>query len=199
MYGFRLLFCSSPGILRQPQHLARERETFWYHFCPCTPYGSRVSLIGEEEEEEERKKERKDVDDFRFFQNSASIKLSGNQRTYLYSGRSGLSIDIHFVDIELSYDVLSPLPTNTYIEIATAIYPYHQAIAHASNVSGVDAPPTTCMRSPKRKGLRNRCFATATDINGCSVARSIEVTMVGTARSIEITKVIYHGGSSPEY
>ena len=45
---------------------------------------------------------------------------------------------------------------------------------------GVDAPPTTCMRSPKRKRLRNRCFATATDINGCSVARSIEVTMVGT-------------------
>ena len=61
---------------------------------------------------------------------------------------------------------------------------------------GVDAPPTTCMRSPKRKRLRNQCFATATDINGCSVARSIEVTMVGTARSIEITKVSYHGGSS---
>ena len=32
----------------------------------------------------------------------------------------------------------------------------------------------------------------ATDSNGCSVARSIEVTMVGTARSIEITKVSYH-------
>ena len=53
---------------------------------------------------------------------------------------------------------------------------------------GVDAPPTTCMRSPKRKRLRNRCFATATDIHGCSVARSIEVT-----------KVSYHGSSSPEY
>ena len=57
-------------------------------------------------------------------------KLRGNQRTYLYSGGSGLSIDIHFVDIELSYDVLSPLPTllskhfnhpHPYIEIATAI------------------------------------------------------------------------------
>ena len=35
---------------------------------------------------------------------SASIKLSGNQKTYLYSGGSGLSIDIHFVDIELSYE-----------------------------------------------------------------------------------------------
>ena len=49
---------------------------------------------------------------------------------FLYSGGSGLSIDIHFVDIELSYDVLSPLPTllskhfnhpHPYIEIATAI------------------------------------------------------------------------------
>ena len=54
----------------------------------------------------------------------ASIKY---QRTYLYSG---LSIDIHFVDLELSYDVLSPLPIVLskhfnhplpYIEIATAI------------------------------------------------------------------------------
>ena len=45
-----VLLCSSPGILRQPQHLARERETFGYLFCPYTPYGSRVSLIGEEEE-----------------------------------------------------------------------------------------------------------------------------------------------------
>ena len=35
-----ILFCSSPGILRQPQHLTRERETFGYLFCPGTPYGS---------------------------------------------------------------------------------------------------------------------------------------------------------------
>ena len=99
-------------------------------FCTCTPYGSRVSLIGEEEEEEERKKERKKMTIFDFFHFPASIKLSGNQRTYLYSGGSGLSIDIHFVDIELSYDVLSPLPIvlskhfnhpHPYIEIATAI------------------------------------------------------------------------------
>ena len=45
---------------------------------------------------------------FDFFVFSASIKL--NQRTSLYSGGSGLSVDIHFVDLELSYDVLSPLP-----------------------------------------------------------------------------------------
>ena len=73
-----VLFCSSPGILRQPQHLARERETFGYLFCPCTPYGLELaslekkkkerSLIGEEE----RKKE---DDDFRFFQNSFSQLL----------------------------------------------------------------------------------------------------------------------------
>ena len=60
-----ILFCSSPGILRQPLHLARERETFGYLFCPHTPYGSRVSLIGEEEEE--RKKERKKMTIFDFF------------------------------------------------------------------------------------------------------------------------------------
>ena len=47
----------------------------------------------------------------------------------MYSGGSGLSIDIHFVDLEVSY-VLSPLPIvlskhfnhpHPYIEIATAI------------------------------------------------------------------------------
>ena len=66
---------------------------------------------------------KKENDDFQFFSKfifSASIKLSGNQRTYLYSGGSGLSIDI----------VLSPLPIvlskhfttpHPYIEIATAI------------------------------------------------------------------------------
>ena len=74
-----MLFCSSPGILRQPQHLARERETFGYLFCPCTPYGSRVCLIGEEEEEEEeeeeRKKERKKMKIFDFFKNSFSRLL----------------------------------------------------------------------------------------------------------------------------
>ena len=39
-----MFFYSSPGILRQPPLLARERETFWYLFCPCMPYGFRVSL-----------------------------------------------------------------------------------------------------------------------------------------------------------
>ena len=57
-----ILFCSSPGILRQLQHLARERETFGYLFCPRTPYGSRVSFTGEEEEEERKKK--KENEDF---------------------------------------------------------------------------------------------------------------------------------------
>ena len=53
-----IVLCSLPGILRQPPLLAGERETFWYLFCPCTPYGSGVSFIGEEEEEEEEKKKK---------------------------------------------------------------------------------------------------------------------------------------------
>ena len=56
--------------------------------------------------------------------------VHGNQRTHLHSGGSGLSIDIHFVGLELSYAVLSPLPIvlskhfnhpHPYIEITTAI------------------------------------------------------------------------------
>ena len=70
--AFDFFFCSSPGILRQPLHLARERETFWYLFRLCTPYGSRVSLTGEEEE---RKKERKKMTIFDFFQSSFSRLL----------------------------------------------------------------------------------------------------------------------------
>ena len=65
-----VLFCSSPGILREPPFFARERETFGYLFCPCTPYGSGVSLIGEEEE-----RRKKEDDDFRYFQNSFSWLL----------------------------------------------------------------------------------------------------------------------------
>ena len=103
-----IFLCSSPGILREPPFFARERETYWYLFCPRMPYGSRVSLIGEEEEEE-----RKKMTIFNFFKIRflGFYKAERNQRTYLYSGGSGLSIDTHFVDIELSYDVLSPLPT----------------------------------------------------------------------------------------
>ena len=66
-----IILCSSPGILREPPFFARERETFGCLFCPCTPYGSRVSLTGEEErrkkKEERRKKERKKMTIFDFF------------------------------------------------------------------------------------------------------------------------------------
>ena len=68
---FSTFFGSSPGILRQPLHLARERETFWYLFRLCAPYGSRVSLIGEEEEEEEE-----GFSIFSKFVYSASVQLS---------------------------------------------------------------------------------------------------------------------------
>ena len=67
MHGFRPFFCSLPGILRQALHLTRERETFWYLFRLCTPYGSRVSLTGEEEEEERRRRRRKKMTIFDFF------------------------------------------------------------------------------------------------------------------------------------
>ena len=61
-----IILCSSPGILREPPFFARERETFWYLFCPCTPYGSGVSFT-EEEEEEEEEEERKKMTIFNFF------------------------------------------------------------------------------------------------------------------------------------
>ena len=66
---FYFFLGSSSGILRRPLHLARERETLWYLFRLCTPYGSRVSLIGEEEEEEEeeRRRRRKKMTIFDFF------------------------------------------------------------------------------------------------------------------------------------
>ena len=96
-----------------------------------------LELASLEKKKKKKERKKKENDDFRFFSEfvfSACIKLSGNQRTYLYSGGSGLPIDIHFVDIELSYDVLSPLPIvlskhfnhpHPYIEIATAISDRH--------------------------------------------------------------------------
>ena len=86
--GNDFFFCSSPGILRQPLHLARERETFLYLFPLCTPYGSRVSLIGEEER-------RKKMTIFDFFK-IRLLSFCTAELTYLYSGGSGLSVDIHF-------------------------------------------------------------------------------------------------------
>ena len=72
----------------------------------------------------------------------------------MYSGGSGLSIDIHFVDIDLSYDVLSPLPTllskhfnhpHPYIEIAVHPHPYIEIAVCYRNLSyvrrGLCGPP----------------------------------------------------------
>ena len=78
---------------------------------------------------------------------------------------------------ERSPTLLSSMHSAVYVYSTSRLLRMRQMF-HVKH--GVDAPPTTCMRAPKRKRLRNRCFATATDINGCSVARSIEVTMVGT-------------------
>ena len=97
-----------------------------------------IASLKKKKKKKKKKERRWRFSIFSKFVFSASIKLSGNQRTYLYSGGSGLSIDIHFVDIELSYDVLSPLPTllskhfnhpHPYIEIATAISEIATAIS----------------------------------------------------------------------
>ena len=77
-------------------HLARERETFWYLFRLCTPYGSRVSLTGEEEEEEERRRRRKKMTIFDFFKIRLLSFCTAELKSE-YSGGSGLSVDIHFV------------------------------------------------------------------------------------------------------
>ena len=61
---FDFFCCSLPGILRQQLHLARERETFWYLFCLCTPYCSRVSLTGEEESRRRRRRKKMTIFDF---------------------------------------------------------------------------------------------------------------------------------------
>ena len=51
---FDFFFCSSPGILRQPLHLARERETFSIYVRLMV-----LELASLEKKKKERKKERK--------------------------------------------------------------------------------------------------------------------------------------------
>ena len=78
----------------------------------------------EKKKEEEERKER-----FRFFQihflgfYKAELK---SEDIHLYSGGSGLSVDIHFVGFNLSIHAFSPLPMyfnhpHPYIEITTVI------------------------------------------------------------------------------
>ena len=76
----------------------------------------------------------------------------------------------------------------------------HRQMFHVKH--GVDAPPTTCMRSPKKKKAQTEIDASpqlpiSTGVQ--SLDRSRLPWSVGTARSIEITKVSYQGGSGPEY
>ena len=54
-----ILFCSSPGILRQPQYLARERETFGYHV--------RLMVLELASLEKKKKKKGKKMTIFDFF------------------------------------------------------------------------------------------------------------------------------------
>ena len=126
MHGFRLFFCSSPSILRQPLHLARERETFWYLFRLCTPYGSRVSLIGEEEEERRRRKKMTILDFFKIrLLSFCTAELKSEdvfvlRRVRAFSGYSFCCKPHAFspLPIVLSKHFNHPHP---YIEIATAI------------------------------------------------------------------------------
>ena len=129
---FDFFCCSSPGILRQPLHLARERETFWYLFRLCTPYGSRASLTGEEEEEERRRRRRKKMTIFDFFKirllSFCTAELKSEdifvlRRVRAFSGYS-------FCWLNPQTTCLLPLPIvlskhfnhpHPYIEIATAI------------------------------------------------------------------------------
>ena len=123
IYVASMFFCSSPGILRQPLHFARERETFWYLFRLCTPYGSRVSLTGEEEEEEEeRRRKKKENDDFfkiRYLSFCTAELKSEDifvlRRVRAFSGYSFCWLNL------LSKHFNHPHP---YIEIATAISDY---------------------------------------------------------------------------
>ena len=94
--GLFLLFCLSPGILIQPPFLARKKETFGYLSVHV-----RLTVLELASLEKKKKKKKKKEEErkcrfsiFSKFVFSASIKLSWNQRTYLYSGGSGLSIDI---------------------------------------------------------------------------------------------------------
>ena len=127
---FDFFFCSSPGILRQPLHLARERETFWYLFRLCTPYGSRVSLTGEEERR--RRRRRKKMTIFDFFKirllSFCTAELKSEdifvlRRVRAFSGYSFCWLNpqttcLFTLAIVLSKHFNHPHP---YIEIATAI------------------------------------------------------------------------------
>ena len=112
-------FFSSPGILRQPLHLARERETFWYLFRLCTPYGSRVSLTGEEEE---RRRRRKKMTIFDFFKirllSFCTPELKSEDIFVLRRVRAFSGYSFCWLNPQTTCLFNHPHP---YIEIATAI------------------------------------------------------------------------------
>ena len=130
---FDFFLCSSPGILRQPLHLARERETFWYLFRLFTPYGSRVSLTGEEEEERRRRRRRrrrrKKMTIFDFFKirllsfSTAELKSEDIfvlRRVRAFSGYSFCWLNPQTTCLfTLAYCTVKTF--QPYIEIATAI------------------------------------------------------------------------------
>ena len=136
---FDFFVCSSPGILRQQLHLARERETVWYLFRLCTPYGSRVSLTEEEEgiEEEERRSRirRKKMTIFDFFKirllSFCTAELKSEDIFVLRRVRAFSGYSFCWLNPQTTCAYASlPLPIvlskhfnhpHSYIEIATAI------------------------------------------------------------------------------
>ena len=91
-----------------------------------------ASLEKKKKKKEKKKKERKKMTIFDFFKFRflGFYKAERKSEDIFVLGGSGLSVHIHFVDLGLSYDVLSPFPIvlskhfnhpHPCIEIATAI------------------------------------------------------------------------------
>ena len=58
MHGFRLFFLFIAWHFETTIAPRKRERNIWYLFRLCTPYGSRVSLTGEEEEEEEERRKK---------------------------------------------------------------------------------------------------------------------------------------------
>ena len=107
----------------------------------------------EKKKKKERRRKKMIFSKFVFL---ASIKLSGNEDVFVLR-RVRLSIDIHFVDLELSYDVLSPLPIvlskhfnhpHPYVEIASVISDYVLQVHSIQWNAGMDTlHPSSCFCS----------------------------------------------------
>ena len=118
MHGFRLFFLFI-ALHFETTIAPRKRGTFWYLLRLCTPYGSRVSLIGEEER-------RKKMTIFDFFKIrllsfcTAELKSEDIRRVRAFSGYSFCWLNPQTTCLfTLAYCTVKTF--QPYIEIATAI------------------------------------------------------------------------------